>query len=318
MGNDGKQPGLSSTGILWLVLLGAGALFLREVPWQGSRPAGVELKRYTKAAYQDVDARLWQDPMGAVAQAREGNKREGERFQVESSAGAAGRCAPRSQSRRRRCFVQATTTVTTRTRTCSSSAMVSGAPIRADRVPARARYAILAGLIETGFVPEDEEHLGYIFPITPREASIRRKSPCRFIAYEWLVPVEADTCPGTPLEHSVVSDAGSVLMLWLDEDSFGDSERQDRRSQPSACARAMSGSPPKKGAELAVRRPRTLGDVALQAMLAKAMAQGDERRQRKRRKARRRGRQKIPLVFYAFGATAADAGLLAEAGVEAK
>ena len=224
MGSDGKQ-GLSSTGILWLVLLGAGALFLREVPWQGSRPVGVEMKRYAKAAYQDVDARLWQDPMGAVAQAREEQrKRDASDAKSKDATGAAGRCSPRIRSLAVGAVLRQRDPPSQEQGCAGHRRDGLGRSLsRADRFRRRARYAILAGLNETGFVPEDEEHLGYFFPDTRERANPAEKPLPEFIAYEWLVPAEAE-----PAGHAAARAFGdapceeSVLVLWLDEDSFGD------------------------------------------------------------------------------------------------
>jgi hypothetical protein len=362
MGNDGKQPGLSSTGILWLVLLGAGALFLREVPWQGSRPAGVELKRYTKAAYQDVDARLWQDPMGAVAQAREEERkreasdsklgavaqaREEERKREASDSKSKAAPERPEDSRRGASHVPSALFCAREDDRHRKSkdmldkdvlvigAMVSGAPYpERTEFRRRARYAILAGLNQAGFVPEDEEHLGYIHPERSREAGNPAEKPLpEFIAYEWLVPVEANLPGHAARAFARSRREESVLVLWLDEDSFGDNPNDKIQSVAASLLMCpgKDGTGPEKvpHSQFVVLGPSATWP--LQAMLAKAMAKetkdepkrdeakkDEAKKDEAKKDEAKKDEQKIPLVFYAFGATAADAGLLAEAGVEAK
>jgi hypothetical protein len=329
MGNDGKQPGLSSSGILWLVLLGAGALFLREVPWQGSRPAGVEQKRYAKAAYQDVDARLWQDPMGAVAQAR-----EEERKRDANDTKAKGSSERPEEARRGSDHVPSALFCAKDDRHRKNKdvlvigAMVSGAPYpERTEFRRRARYAILAGLNETGFVPEDEEHLGYIVPDRSRDALNPAEKPLpEFIAYEWLAPAEANL-PGQraarAFGHSPREE--SVLVLWLDEDSFGDNPNDKIQSVADSlliCPGKDGADPgPVPNSQFVVLGPSATWP--LQSMLAKAMAKDEPKKDgvkkdEAKKDEAKKDEPKTPLVFYAYGATAADPALLAEAGVETK
>ena len=73
-------------------------------------------------------------------------------------------------------------------------------------------------------MPEDEEHLGYIVPDHSRDVLNPAEKPLpEFIAYEWLVPAEAE--PAGQHAARAFGQAPreeSVLVLWLDEDSFGD------------------------------------------------------------------------------------------------
>ena len=63
--------GLSGNLILAALLLGGGAFVLHEVPLECTRPPADEPSVGQRFSDQDVDARLWQDPLGAVARARE-------------------------------------------------------------------------------------------------------------------------------------------------------------------------------------------------------------------------------------------------------
>ena len=69
-----SNPGLSAlsgNGLVAVLLLAVGALVIREVPREGARPAANEPKIEQRFAAQDIDARLWQDPFGAVMRARD-------------------------------------------------------------------------------------------------------------------------------------------------------------------------------------------------------------------------------------------------------
>jgi hypothetical protein len=62
---------LSGNGMVAVLVLAAGAFVLHETPFQGTRPAANESRIDQRFAEQDVDARLWQDPFGAVERGRE-------------------------------------------------------------------------------------------------------------------------------------------------------------------------------------------------------------------------------------------------------
>ena len=307
MADDGKksESGLPSGGIFWLVLLGAGALFLRQVPWEGTRPVVPEIRPYSYAAVQDVDARLWQDPIGAVARGREAMQRR----MAASAAQKSANPQPRHTAADVADSLQA--------RRCKPTdvlvlgVMVGGGPypelVEARR---RARYAILAGLNETGFVPEDEEHLGYFEPNFPNsppgKETIRLPE---FIAYEWMVTNES--APSASPRRGIEGSPGSgrvgqnVLVLWLDEDIFG----RDTRAQIAAIAATLDkpcAGKPASGTNGDIRYA-ILGPSytwSLQMMISDAAA-------------RNVGNQKKELVrgpdvaYYAYGPTAEDHRMLA-------
>jgi hypothetical protein len=282
MANESKGggSGIGTTGIFWIALLGAGALILRTAPWEGARPSAAEVKPYEAASLQDVDARLWQDPFTSIALARK-------------VAGSAGKDSASSRHRPE--------ALASELKALQKSApgkililgvMVSGNAY-AEQVEfrRRARYAILAGLNESGFVPKDAEHLGFVEPekrdhagsnglplshpliLSFSTSEIRSPSPpttcappghkqsrtvqgsavmrvpahfeCRnvtrrgtaevpaleahpnegigqglpdFVPYEWLS--RKTQAPAQKPDKN--AGLNSVLLLWLDEDIFGD------------------------------------------------------------------------------------------------
>src|SRR6266542_2414471 len=305
MGDERGQSsgGLPAAGILWLALLGAGALFLHQVPWQGSRPLAPEPKAYGYAAQQDVDARLWQDPLGAVARGRE-----------EARKRSAVRPGQGTHQLGHRAVDLA---CTIRNKRYDGEVLVMGVMASGGPYPEyaefrrRARYAILAGLNETGFVPDDAEHLGYFEPEAP-SGTQAQKAAARlpeFIAYEWLHANGSD--------HDVARPA-SVLILWLDEDVLG-SHMLVRLDRVASDLRIPSGGarPPSKlvddcdgkaGEEKPVPTPEprfaVLGPgstASLQDMVAEASKEPPHRGARR-------------MTFYAYGATADDAHILADVG----
>ena len=204
--------GLTANGFVWLAAVAAGVILVRQLPWEDSRPLGTEPKPYRYEAEQDIDARLWQDPLGAVARGRQ-EYRKG-RESVPTGAPAfdpPGHSACDLKDRiiavrgdgRRPLIV---------------GAMVSGGPYPDDaEVRRRARYAVLAGLSQMGFVPEDSGHLGY-FTLGP-SGSGRRKDLPAFVAYEWFSAPTARLSRFARTSNPQPPD--SVLLLWLDEDVVG-------------------------------------------------------------------------------------------------
>ena len=317
MYSDDKKAGagVSSTGIFWLVLLGAGAIFLKEVPWQGARPAGAEIKAYAISARQDVDARLWQDPIGAVGRAlEEVRKRRKDSLPDNSKTtslevegpGTVNPHTPEAVAKeveRRLCAQRDILLV---------GVMVAGGPYPEwAEFRRRARYAVLAGLSGTAFAPEDELHLGYFLTGDAQEAA----NPLpEFIAYEWMKPTEADVA-ATGRQTSETSESASkqdVLILWLDEDRIGRRmlEQISRISGlfPRRCPNG-DGKATSSYARFAVLGPSTTGP--LQDLIA---SRADFAQQEPRRQAHEAARhaEMMPVSFYAYGSTASDQRLLAD------
>lgn len=191
--------GLSGNGWVAVLLLAAGALVFRDRPLEGSRPAADEPRLIQRQAVQEVDARLWQDPFGAVLRFRAVAR---ERGGPDASASDGGTSSPLAEldggaPASGRPFVLAV--------------MVPGGPY-AENVEARrrTRYAVLAALNTATFAPANTEHLGFFTPANAVEGDARLPD---FIPFEWFssarIPWSDDP-------------AMRVLVLWLDADGFGD------------------------------------------------------------------------------------------------
>lgn len=260
---------LPTTGVIVVALVAAGAFFAREIPWQGSRPAAVDPKPYRFASRQDIDARLWQDPLSAVARGREDvRKRSTTTFNEPKPS------APASTAAGDHRVEKLAQEICDQQRPVSILAVMVQGGSYVDSVESRrrARYATLAGLKESGYVPSDSAHLGYVLPKDPALPE--------FIAYEWMEETNGRS---------------AVLTLWLDEYVFATRttrriERlRGRLFQGTACMWQEDVTQP----ALAVIGPAyssTLQDMTKDAASIAWMQRGP--------------------VFYAYGATADDAHIL--------
>ncbi len=205
---DGKERQSSGTsglaGALVLLALATGAFVARDVPWLGARPAEAPLKVSRYAALQDVDARLWQDPLAAITRSREEYERRNK----------ADHALPRHRA------LELSREFCRRAPAVVVGAMVPGGPYADDgEFRRRARYAALAGLSQGNYFPEDPDHLGYIVPHGDfaRLWLTYSERPPPFIGYEWLAagPYVADP----PIRAAAGAD--SALLIWLDGTLFG-------------------------------------------------------------------------------------------------
>src|SRR4051812_32643272 len=141
---DEKQPGSGFGGnnLVLLAVAAASAVYLawQKPPLEASRPAEVEPQIHYTNGVQDVDARLWQDPFGAVAEYIDAhqNTKAGAPVHDISSLGNL------------------------------QNTLVLGVTLPGGRSPVdieerrRLRYAILAAIHTEKYIPADAEHIGYL------------------------------------------------------------------------------------------------------------------------------------------------------------
>lgn len=202
--------GLSGNGIIAVVLLAAGVLFVREVPLETTRLPVNEPRLQQQTSTQDTDARLWQDPFGAVARARE-EARKNDPKQVEA------------EDQRRNALLK------------EIEGFASPVQILAVLLPAgpysenvesrrRSRYAVLAGLDANRLTPSDTEHIGYFYP--PSEfRPVGSTNALQPIPYEWFEPADAlgpkpAEAPGSkPVTGRGVK--SQVLVMWIQSEALG-------------------------------------------------------------------------------------------------
>jgi hypothetical protein len=218
MADDSKQslPNIGGNGFIWIVLVAAGTYFVaHQLPLEGSRPPTTEAVIGQPAAVQDVDARLWQDPFAAVAEAL----RRSPEFKPEN-------CQQDAIKDRIKNHCLSPLNEAAREQSLPAPLLVMVAPVSAapyseeHESRRRTRYAILAGLNAEGFIPEDSQHIGFYWPsaaASPEvtgEAQAPKAGP--EIPLPKAVPFEWFRRTGESLPYQ------GVLLLWFDEDALQD------------------------------------------------------------------------------------------------
>lgn len=209
---------MSGNGTVALAVLVAGVLYFRTLPLETTRPAVNEITRQHTLARQDVDARLWQDPLTAVARAIElassANPRPGP--EVDEQHSVAEFSAKLSELLDKK-DVTGDAPGIGKPKVDVLAVMLSGGPYAEDlESRRRTRYAVLAALNARGFEPGDGEHLGYFtlkLPDAKAADSMRARLP-GVVPYEWFSPA-ADMSP-----RNDATDGRRVVVLWLDGDAF--------------------------------------------------------------------------------------------------
>jgi len=281
--------GLPANGFVWLAVVAASVFLVHQLPWEGSRPTGPEPKPYPYLAEQDVDARLWQDPIGAVTRVREEAQRRYER--------ASGEKATQNVKAMDHPADDLIRAIEKRCNGGNESVLAIGVMVPGSayqevaETRRRYRYAVLAGLNKGGFVPDDPEHIGYFTPPKVK----RKKSLPEFIPYEWLHRRQdkeaTQNHPGPT----------SALVFWLDEDVFGSSslERLDQLAILAKRAKCQ-------------RKDSTSSSLQL-ALLGPAASTELEEMVHDVKRAPKLTANLCGIAFYAYGATAEDGALLKDA-----
>jgi hypothetical protein len=183
---------MPSTTLIALALGALGLFAFNKRPLQDTRPAEPPAPIYwhSPLEVQDIEARLWEDPLAAVARIRASDP------------------AHDSSERHRATYLQsALAEQKSLTNVLALGVFVSGAPYAEDiEARRRARYAVLAGLHRAGFVPQNAEHVGYfLMPGNSIESAT-------VVVFESLVA----EYPDEDSAHDL------VLLMWLDQDAFRD------------------------------------------------------------------------------------------------
>lgn len=287
MDKDEKSSGgVPGGGLLVIALLAAGAFVATKPPLESSRPSAGETRVEIRVAAQDTDARLWQDPFGAVSKARE---------RSDKPVDAAGK------DRARHSEMRFTEELARRAGQAGEggvfvvAVMLYGGPY-AEQVESRRRmrYAVLAGLQSRGFYPSDNEHLGYFYPYGG-------EGPAKGVPE--TIPFETFERKRRPmgLRDERSDDACEkcrVVVLWLDSAPFS---LQPLRNLAALAQRlAPAGANSKRGPRV---RWRVLGPATsddLRALIEEAGAKDFNAS----------GLQRFDFRFLSSGATARDDTLL--------
>jgi hypothetical protein len=219
MDKNDSPGGVPNGGLIMIVLLAAGAFFVAVKPLHTGRPVLAEQRSEHRDALQDVEARLWQDPLAVVARARqrgrdplptvdESHKHDLAKLRLDLEKDPS--------------------------ETIVLAVMIPGG-LYAEQIEGRLRmrYAVLAGLAGRNYVPSDNQHLGYFYfkptsaannkpqeqpkekpketqKETQKEKETSKEKPD-------VIPFERFQCG----EVKYCADK-RVVLLWLDSSSFVD------------------------------------------------------------------------------------------------
>ena len=188
-----EDPKHDSTPLqgLGLILIAAivGGVFWFQNPLTSSRPTAPDSFHTLPGFSEDVQARLWEDPLQAVIQHRqlEFQTTEEESGHHNHSVKALAEKIRDAHNPKVRIIL----------------AMVDGSPyVEGTESRLRTRYATLAGMNVAGYAPQDAEHLGYV-----EMESQDKNRPGYLMPFEWVMP--------DSLKPHALSDP--VLVLWLND-----------------------------------------------------------------------------------------------------
>ena len=220
---DKDQSGsVASGGAVVALLIAAGAYLIhKDAPLEGIRPSAQETV-FHGYAYHDIDARLWQDPFGAVEKSAAKGPANGacNRFDLptpnnrpkratgQASAAPSPVQAPWFEHSE---HIDLERTWRSQEQTLVLPVMVSGTPYAEDvEFRRRLRYAIVSGLARKKFQPADAQHIDYysVCVTGPDKKSVKMVVP-----YEWFER------QSSPEESTGVQ---NVLALWINEQYLTD------------------------------------------------------------------------------------------------
>ncbi len=182
-------------------------------PLVSARPSIPNTRPLGVIAQQDVDARMWQDPLAVAQKAKE---------QMDADALARGvseRQVDRHKLATLKQMIEDAATARAGKVLLFAVMLDSGPNIEQAESRLRLRQAVLEGLNESGFVPVDSEHIGYV--IIPGEESPKWQSddPKKTLPDGFtLIPWEEER----PEDLNKVFPAGtrSAFVLWLPSAGF--------------------------------------------------------------------------------------------------
>ena len=230
MADDSKQslPNIGGNGFIWILVAAATTYFVaHQIPLEGSRPATAGRSISEHVGEQHVDARLWQDPFAAVADAL-----------TKSPELKPENCDPHnSRYKDIEMYCRPPSEAPGAAPDLTLLVSVSGTPYSEDQeARRRKRYAVLAGLDAEGFVPEDPQHIGFYWPGVSSSSSpasnVQLVAPPSGPLTVRLPASPPPSTAGPPLPKTVPFEwfklrperinaettYQRILLLWFDED----------------------------------------------------------------------------------------------------
>ncbi|WP_455375753.1 hypothetical protein [Kaarinaea lacus] len=202
-----QQSGPALPFATFLILAALGSFIWKTGPLESSRPTSKDDGAYNRAQEFQVPTRLWQDPLKTVYQ--------------EFKQGA-----PSTDGLS--LLIDKITEATTGERSLTVlGVMVSkGAYAEIEEQRRRRRYAVLAGLAESSFIPTSAEYIHYLYlnldstRCLNRDQKTEVNQNCQeVIPYEWYEDDEFAASTGGDSKKS-------VLVLWLNDDLFSEKPYQ--------------------------------------------------------------------------------------------
>ncbi|NOS89082.1 MAG: hypothetical protein HOP34_11195 [Methylococcaceae bacterium] len=179
----------------------ASLVFTHYLPYKDERPTNKPISAVYQAA-QDVDSRLWQDPFAAVEAASVAPETEkvtlvfSHKNQTLRLEATRPNAKPPSHGPEQIYFGKNVAKISDMT---VIAVTLPGEPYQeAAEQRMRRRYAVLSGLANQDYTPDDEQHIGYFQPTGTYGLQKR-------VAFEWWSGKSADK---------------KVLLLWVDESSL--------------------------------------------------------------------------------------------------
>ena len=325
MAGDDKQPAknFASNGIILAVLIATGtAVYNHRAPLEGARPPVTDQPAKLEPARDDPEARLWQDPFGAVLK----------QYQDEIAKAADGQPDAEAPCTSVHCQ---SPLASVNGKTLVLAVTVQGSSF-SDIVEARrrARYAVVSALGIAGFKPETEDHIHYYRPqacpatyeqpVAPEASSHRGNNAASLAKRKTKQKTalnsgrsESSDASGanskskpclpktSPWPHQVIpyewfesADPFRVLVLWIKEDAFGKQPLRSLASLLPLLCPETSGNDCKANATLNIVGPSA--STTLEAML-KEVSTAD---------CPAFGGLNNGITFYAFSPTADNKALM--------
>jgi len=236
-----KQP--SSFNINWpslaVLVTMLGGLYWWTYPLVSSRPDEPPLAAPSLIGEQQIEARLWQDPMAAVQAYLEARKKSGdlgaaggggsnkEQSVLPPQAQTSEKGAHRLEELARQIFERVGTNATASNLLMLPIFIPGGTYAEDTEIRCRMRYAVLSALGVAGFIPTDANRLGLCEIDWPHASQLEHKHPSAvprlssltnqpgrrlLVPFEWMQPDRLKP------SHSFAD----VLVLWFNADEFDD------------------------------------------------------------------------------------------------
>jgi hypothetical protein len=204
-----------------IVAIAAGFL-IYQTPLKSSRPGSAESERRPALKEQQVQARLWQDPLAAAEEHARAESSKGRTLEFRMERGtlkASEKGLERDDHHRFKTLTDDIQHVVKELpgHVTVLFVLVPGGPyVEGAESRLRTRYAVVSALGVACFVPEDPEHIGYVEwkPHPPAPTIIPYEKLT--VPFEWYRLRKFQQC------KEATQQPQRILVLWLNEDAFSD------------------------------------------------------------------------------------------------